>query len=173
MPTGNSAHPARRELLVILLAGFAGGLAELAWISLYAAAEHISGWTIAREVAASFIPMARGTALAPALGVVFHFALSIVLTGLFALVFWKPVLRALGRGGLVVAALAVLTAVWAINFLVILPHLNANFLALVPLSVALMSKLLFGLAIGFVLADPLATRDFYADPVSSRHAASA
>ena len=45
--------------------------------------------------------------------------------------------------GLVLLALA---AVWAVNFLVALPHLNPAFVRLLPPGVALASKLLFGLS---------------------------
>ena len=43
-------------------------------------------------------------------------------------------------------AFAALAAVWAINFFVILPVLSPAFVHLVPYSVSLMSKLLFGFA---------------------------
>jgi hypothetical protein len=40
----------------------------------------------------------------------------------------------------------ILTAVWAMNFLVVLPHINPAFVHLLPYSVTLLSKVLFGLA---------------------------
>jgi hypothetical protein len=40
----------------------------------------------------------------------------------------------------------ILTAVWAMNFLVVLPHINPAFVHLLPYSVTLLSKMLFGLA---------------------------
>ena len=42
--------------------------------------------------------------------------------------------------------LASLATVWAINFFIVLPVISAPFVHLVPYSVSLMSKLLFGIA---------------------------
>ena len=48
--------------------------------------------------------------------------------------------------GLYAGTLAVLAAVWATNFFVLLPAISPAFVHLVPYSVSLTSKLLFGLA---------------------------
>jgi hypothetical protein len=50
--------------------------------------------------------------------------------------------------GLVILALA---AVWAVNFLIVLPYINPEFVRLLPYSVTLLSKLLFGLSAATVL----------------------
>jgi hypothetical protein len=56
-------------------------------------------------------------------------------------------LQGVGTGriefGLVMLALA---GVWAVNFLVVLPRVNAAFTHLLPYGATLLSKLLFGLA---------------------------
>jgi hypothetical protein len=39
-----------------------------------------------------------------------------------------------------------LVAVWAVNFFLALPRINPGFIALLPYSVTLISKLLFGLS---------------------------
>jgi hypothetical protein len=44
-----------------------------------------------------------------------------------------------------------LATVWAVNFLLVLPYLNPRFVDLLPYSVTLASKLLFGLAAATVL----------------------
>lgn len=48
---------------------------------------------------------------------------------------------------LVAAGVALGTAIWAFNFLVLLPEINPGFVELVPPAVALTSKLLFGLGL--------------------------
>jgi len=53
---------------------------------------------------------------------------------------------------LVASALAALATIWAVNFLVLLPQLNPAFVALLPPAVTLLSKLLFALGMGGVLA---------------------
>ena len=45
----------------------------------------------------------------------------------------------------------ILIAVWAVNFLVVLPHINPEFVHLLPYSVTLLSKLLFAVAATTVL----------------------
>jgi hypothetical protein len=44
----------------------------------------------------------------------------------------------------------VAAAIWAINFFVILPVVNAEFVTLMPYAVTLASKLGFGVAMGWV-----------------------
>jgi hypothetical protein len=47
-----------------------------------------------------------------------------------------------------------LAAVWAINFLIILPLIDPHFVQIVPYSVSLISKLLFGVAAAAALSHP-------------------
>ena len=47
-------------------------------------------------------------------------------------------------------AAGVLACIWAVNFLLLLPVVNAQFAALLPYSVSLGSKLLFGAAMAGV-----------------------
>jgi predicted neutral ceramidase superfamily lipid hydrolase len=51
----------------------------------------------------------------------------------------------------ILAGAGALATVWAINFFVLLPILNPAFVILMPYSVSLMSKLLFGASMGWVL----------------------
>jgi hypothetical protein len=127
-----------------MLAGAAGGLAEVAWVSFYAA---ITGGNVA-ALARGVTTAAGVTALLPAApvttGIVVHMMLAVmlgvVLTGL-----WQS-LQTQRVGSLYVVSLTLLAAVWAINFFVILPGISPGFVNLLPLSVSLASKLLFGLA---------------------------
>ncbi len=172
MHENESKSRRRKEMLVIGLAGLAGGAAEVAWMSLFAGIQHADGLAIAGQITASFIPGSAHAAWAAAAGLLIHFALSIVLAGAFATLAWKPLLRYAGRGGLIIGGLTALTVVWAINFFVLLPVINPAFVALVPLPAAFISKILFGVAMSLVLADPVSTRHFYAAETRSRQAVS-
>lgn len=135
----------RRDIIKYgMLAGAAGGLAEVAWVSFYAAITGGNAAALARGVTTA----AGVTALLPAApvttGIVVHMMLAVmlgvVLTGL-----WQT-LQTQRVGSLHVVSLALLASVWAINFFVILPVISPAFVNLLPLSVSLASKLLFGLA---------------------------
>lgn len=129
----------------ILVAGLAGGMAEIAWVLAYGAFTPVGAAEVAREVAASVIPGAAQWAAAPALGVAIHLMLSIALA--YAFVAALP-----GRHGIFAIAVGALVGVWAINFLVLLPLVNPRFVTLMPHAATLFSKMLFGAAMAAVLA---------------------
>jgi hypothetical protein len=136
---------------LFLLAGLAGGLAEVAWVGFYGLISSTSAVEVARQITASVIPAAAALPLAPAFGSFIHFLLSALLgvalwTIAGGLIAWRP--RA---DRIMVAAVAFLTAVWAVNFFVVLPVLNPDFVALIPLPIAFLSKALFGVVMGWVL----------------------
>jgi hypothetical protein len=134
-----------------VLAGIAGGLAEVAWIILYGAATGTPIEPVARGVVATLIPALAASSWSIWLGILIHLVLAVALGLSLAL----AVLHfASGDGadsfrfGLVMLTLA---AVWAVNFLVALPYLNPEFVRLLPHAVTLFSKLLFGLSAAIVL----------------------
>lgn len=127
------------------LAGVAGGLAEVAWICLYAGVAGGNAAVLARGVttaagASALLPQAPVT-----MGIAVHMTLAVML-GIALAGLWQALARTHGIGSLYAVALAVLAGVWALNFLVVLPATNPAFVLLVPYSVSLLSKLLFGLA---------------------------
>ena len=128
-----------------ILAGAAGGLAEIIWVSLYAMVTGGNAAILARGVTTA----AGVTALLPAapvtMGIAVHMMLAIML-GVALAGLWQALARTRGVSSLYVVALAALAAVWAVNFFVILPVISPPFVHLVPYSVSLMSKLLFALA---------------------------
>ena len=130
-----------------LLAGAAGGLAEILWVALYAQATGANAAAVARGVTTA----AGVTALtdSAAAGVVIHMGLALAL-GL-ALAFAWRILGRQSAGGAYAFALGALAAVWAINFLVVLPLVSPDFVGLMPYAVSLTSKLLFGAAAAEVL----------------------
>ena len=134
-----------------LLAGFAGGAAEVGWIALYSSLTGGSASAVANGVTASVIPAAAGTAAAVPLGLAIHFGLAIALGLAVAVLLRRAVPQLAGTMtelGLIVATLAM---VWAVNFLIVLPVVNPAFVHVVPMPVSFTSKLLFGLAAALVL----------------------
>lgn len=128
---------------VVVFAGLAGGLAEVLWIGGSAAVLGIDAARVAREVAATVVPAAAATA---ELGLAVHFALSLALAAVFSYASERIGPHA-GLGVRLAAAVVLLAAVWAVNFLVVLPWLNPAFPVLLPLGVTFVSKLLFALAL--------------------------
>jgi hypothetical protein len=142
-----------------IVAGVAGGLAEIAWVTFYAAvtggdpAAIAQGVTTAAGVGA-LLPVAP-----VALGVAVHMTLALALGVLLAFVWqayrgrWRHVTNPYPF------MLAALAAVWAINFFVVLPVVSSGFVHMLPYAASLTSKLLFGLAAAETLRRQ-ARRDF-------------
>jgi hypothetical protein len=135
----------------VVLASFAGGMAEIWWVALYASLSSVSGVDVARQVAATLFPSAADLAVAPILGIAVHLVLSLALGVAFACAVWIPFARRLNLPAAMMIAMAALAAVWAVNFLVVLPVLNPAFVTLLPYGASLISKVLFGVAMAWTL----------------------
>lgn len=139
--------PAGQIARLGVLAGLAGGGAEIVWIVLYAA---FSGADVV-EVARGAALAASGGLVSSALaGVVVHMLLGAGL-GMGLAFAWRRIpirLGAVSEFGVVLLALA---AVWKINFFVLLPLISPQFADLLPYAATLASKLLFGFAAATVL----------------------
>ena len=133
-------------LKAALLAGAAGGSAEMLWIAAYGTLARTDALGVAREVTATVFPGAAGLAAAPLIGIAIHMLLSLALGLILA-----KMLLGFGRSSLMAAAVGALGCVWALNFLVVLPLVNPAFVTLMPFAVTLASKLLFGAAFGWTL----------------------
>lgn len=134
----------------VLLAGLAGGFAEILWVALYASAASLDAPRVAHEVTASFLAMPMGGA-SVALGVVLHLLLALAVAVGFVAVAGRPLARR-GAPALVwILGPAALAAVWALNFGLVLPRVNPAFVTLMPPAVTAASKLLFGFAMAAVL----------------------
>lgn len=142
----------KTRFYLIMLAGMAGGLAEMVWIGVYSTVTHTAGADILRQITATLFPAWTHPALAPVLGVGIHLALSLVLAFLCYEMCIKPVARRYGSAAILLGSMMVLAMVWAINFLVILPVINPAFVTLLPFLVTLVSKMLFGIAMGAVFS---------------------
>jgi hypothetical protein len=129
-----------------VVAGVAGGLAEIAWVTLYAGATGADPATLARGVTTAAGVSALFPAAPVVLGVTVHMLLAATL-GIALSFGW----RALSSYRADIASrlpfvLAALVGVWAVNFFVLLPGISPAFIHLVPYPVSLVSKILFGLA---------------------------
>lgn len=136
----------RNIMRIGVLAGLAGGVAEVAWVAGYSALTGASGAAVARGVTTAFLPDLYDLPVAVGLGIVLHMMLAVGLGVAVAAAFSAPMLQRIGdwsRSTLVVLTLGI---VWAFNFLVVLPLLEPSFLTLLPLAATLASKLLFGVA---------------------------
>lgn len=129
-----------------MLAGAAGGLAEVIWVYLYSAATGGDAAILARGVTTAAGVSALLPSAPAATGVSVHMALAVLL-GLALTGLWQSV-AAFRRdvASLYAVSLLALAAVWAMNFFVVLPVVSPAFVSLVPYSVSFISKLLFGLA---------------------------
>jgi len=135
----------------ILAAGLIGGLAEVIWITLYSFSVNAQLSSIGTAVAATIYAPSANYALAPFLGLAIHMTLSVFLAFGFALLAWPLIEKYFQfKAAALVASVATLTAVWKINFFLVLPLWNPEFVNLMPMSVTLISKVLFGLSMGIV-----------------------
>jgi hypothetical protein len=134
---------------IIVLAGIAGGTVEVVWVALFCLMSPLQSSLVAEEITRSFLPQFAGVS-ALATGLIIHYALAVLVAGMIAMI----LLRLLGdridvRSVLTVSA-AALAAIWVINFFLILPVVNPDFVTLMPYAVTLASKLGFGIAMGWV-----------------------
>jgi hypothetical protein len=138
---------------LILLAGLAGGAAEVLWIALYSSATGTSGIAVARQVTASVWPAAAEWAIAPALGVALHMALSLGLAAALVPLLLRWGTPRTGHVAFQTSALAALALalVWVVNFLLVLPVLNPQFVTLMPYGATFLSKLLFAAAMVYAM----------------------
>ncbi len=133
-----------------MLAGFAGGLAEVAWIVLYQSMAGHEAAVVARGVTQSLMPNIVPAQAAAPVGVAIHMGLAMVLGVVIAMLVSRVLPRIVGTAAEAVVVVGVLAGVWAVNFFVILPALNPDFVSLVPYGVSFTSKVLFGFAAAFV-----------------------
>jgi hypothetical protein len=148
MTTGRSG--ASDTIKYGILAGVAGGLAEIAWILLYANATGSDVAVLARGVTTAAGVIALLPQAPVTMGIALHMILAVTL-GIALAGLWQALVRTHVTISLYAVALAALAGVWAMNFFVVLPAISPAFVVLVPYSVSLLSKLMFGLAAAEVL----------------------
>jgi hypothetical protein len=134
-----------------LIAGAFGGAMEVVWMAGWHAQQALDAAPVARGVAATFAQQLGDGAWGVPLGVAIHMALSLAL-GVAIAVAARTLLGAASRPAKAAAVFATLVAIWAINFFVVLPIVNPEFVTLTPYSVSLISKALFGVAAALALS---------------------
>lgn len=133
-----------------LAAGFFGGLAEVIWIGAYQSAHAQDAAVVARGVIGTIFPSLAHSPHAVALGVSAHMVIALAL-GVALAVGVRAALSRFASPAKAFAVFAALIAIWAINFFVVLPIWNPDFVTIVPYGVSLTSKALFGVAAAFAL----------------------
>jgi hypothetical protein len=127
-----------------VIAGAAGGLAEIVWVTLYAGATGADPAVVARGVTTA----AGLNALLPespvTLGIGVHMILAVMLGVALAFAWRALSAKRTGLANPYPFMMAVLAGVWVINFFVVLPIVSPAFIHMVPYAVSLTSKLLFG-----------------------------
>lgn len=135
-----------------IIAGIAGGLAEITWVTLYAGMTGGNPALLARGVTTAAGLSALLPAASPVmLGISVHMMLALML-GVILTFTWQALSSR--RAGLINAypfMLAALAGVWATNFFVVLPIVSPAFVHMVPYAISLTSKLLFGVAVAEVV----------------------
>lgn len=139
---------------LVLIASLAGGVAEIAWVGLYASFTPLTTATVAREVTASLLPAFAAGTTGVWLGVLIHMLLAVALGYAFAHALWKPFARPRGMVATLAISVLTLTTVWTMNFFVVLPVLNPVFITLMPYPMTFASKMLFALAMAVTLVWP-------------------
>ena len=134
------------------LAGLMGGLAEVLWVSFYQGLSGAGSAVVARGVTQSVFPDFAGSPVSVPLGIAIHMSLAILLGIAVAVLVRKAMPQITGIVFEPLIVVWTLAAVWAVNFLVILPVINPGFVTLMPLAATLTSKVLFGFAAALVLA---------------------
>lgn len=136
----------------LIIAGLLGGLAEVVWISIYTFTTNAQLSEIGYGITATIYPAGADFMLAPVFGLIIHMALSILLALGFGTLLWPLIeSRFQYKNITLIASVVTLAVVWKVNFFLLLPIWNPEFVSLLPLPVTLASKILFGLSMGAVL----------------------
>ena len=125
-----------------LFMGLSGGLAEVAVVWLYSTLTGGNAASVARQVA-SATGIEGASAIA---GVAIHMALAVALGIVLSAGMQRFVHRPTRDGVTYSILVGVLGVVWVVNYLVVLPVLSPSFVHLLPYTVTLASKLMFGFA---------------------------
>jgi hypothetical protein len=135
-----------------ILAGLAGGAAEVAWILLHSAFGNVDAATVAQGVTFTFSSTVAASSAGVVLGIVIHMLIAVLLG--IAIAICSRAVLARSRSALLEPCfiIATLVGVWGLNFYLVLPLINPEFVTLLPLEASLVSKVFFGVAAAFVLS---------------------
>ena len=133
----------------VFLAGVAGGTVEVVWVMLFCLMSQLPSSLVAEEIARSFLPQIAGLS-ALATGLIIHYVLAVLVAGMVAMILLRLLRDRVDMRSVLALSTVALAAIWATNFFVILPVINADFVTLMPYTVTLVSNLGFGIAMGWV-----------------------
>ncbi len=85
-------------------------------------------------------------------GVAIHYVLSLLIAGAAAFAYLRIFAGDIDESTIFASSISALAIIWASNFFVVLPVVNPVFVTLMPLTVTLISKIGFGIAMGWVFA---------------------
>ncbi len=128
-----------KSVLVSVVSGLFGGLAEVLWIYLYCLQSDVSLQQISNEIVLA-VHLASTNQYQ---GLLIHFALSIII----GIAYGKIVLRRIDTNNLglmLIVSTIIFACIWMCAFKIILPHLNMDMVTIVPYYISLPSKILFG-----------------------------
>lgn len=146
-----SARSRGHSLLTVgTLAGIAGGIMEVLWIMLYQSLSGNDAAIVARGVTQSVFADLAAAPSSVAIGLAIHMVLAIGLGIVIAIAMPAVLPRIVGTIWEPILVVACLAGVWTMNFFVLLPIINNDFVTIVPFPVSFTSKMLFGVAAAFV-----------------------
>ncbi|MGD8379427.1 MAG: hypothetical protein PVJ40_04535 [Gammaproteobacteria bacterium] len=163
MSTDTKLRCPGRDLGCMLTASLAGLAAAGIWLLLYTEAVHASAADAFRHLALLALGPVTGASGELWLGVAGYAGYLVACVFVFGLIAWKPLLRLAGRGGVAFAGVGMSM----LGYSVVLYWHGDAFGDLAPQAIV-MAQVLFGMATGLVLADPVATRHV---PLSAHKAA--
>jgi len=130
-----------------LAIGIVGGFAEVAVVASYGLGSNVSVTNVGRQIA-SAVGLDIGGAWT---GLAVHMALAAAL-GIALMASWSVTQRNMTDAtSLYLFATGTLAAIWGINFFIVLPVLSPGFVTVLPYSVTLFSKLMFGVSAGMCI----------------------
>lgn len=136
----------------LVIAGLLGGLTEVIWVGLYSTVQPLSLSGLGSAITATVITAGDTLPQSHLLGLGINMLLSVGLALGFGYILW-PMISRLAQHKLNPIPITVITLaiVWKVNFFLLLPVWNPAFISMLPPEISLMSKLLFGVAMGAVL----------------------
>jgi hypothetical protein len=133
----------------IVLAGIAGGTVEIIWVLLHCIGSPLQASLVAEEVARSFLPQMVGLT-AVLTGLLIHYVLALLIAAVAVFAYLRTFAGDIDEPAIFATSIAALVAIWAANFFVVLPVVNPDFVTLMPYTVTLISKIGFGITMGWI-----------------------
>jgi hypothetical protein len=130
----------------ILLAGMAGGVAEIVWFMAIGLLLSLNVHDVAAGITSSISPGWGSSPYAAFTGILIHLFLSVLLAAAYIATLGRWSISRFGLSGQLLIGMSALALVWAINYLVILPVVNPSFIELSTYGLSLPSKVLFGIS---------------------------